>query len=85
MPDGNLKPAMPGGNPKPAMPGGNPKPAISLEAELFGARPHPAAAPELAATLELYKVYVSSMEALVLRRQSVNTFFPLILRFGGLA
>ncbi len=46
-----------------------------IEAALFGPNPRPASSPDIQIVLELYKIYVGTMEAMVSRRQTVHTFF----------
>lgn len=50
-------------------------PTSAIDEVLFRTPTNPLAKEELPAVLELYKLYVGTMEALVSRRQTVNTFF----------
>jgi hypothetical protein len=52
-----------------------PTPDPAIEEALFRVPTNPPASAELATVQELYKIYVGTMEALVLRRQTVHAFF----------
>ena len=57
------------------MPGATPTPDPAIEEALFRIPTNPPGPEELRTILELYKLYVGTMEALVSRRQTVHTFF----------
>jgi len=52
-----------------------PKSDSAIEKALFGDRTSPPTGADLQAVLELYKLYVGTMEAMVSRRQTVHSFF----------
>ena len=56
-------------------------PVPTIDEVLFGTPTNPPAKEELPTVLELYKLYVGTMEAMVSRRQTVNTFFLTVNSF----